>query len=198
MTNDIRQTNPAGYQELLSRARIKYQVPSASEIPELRTFLLSIGFEKFELSPFRTALIDEFVDESHLVLCMSMVNPEWLASMATPAERENVSEYLTDPWDTNEYPGSKDWTLLSDELSRFSRVIILVERSKEFPNLVGNFKVYGQAQVFRESVWAATGCIPRDVGYPLENAELFREAFKFFDLAPFQSRPLNQNREDTT
>ena len=75
-------------------------------------------------------------------------------------------------------------------METLERAIVVLETTPAHHDRVGNFRVYGAAQWLRESLWAATGIVPRDPGSPDANSLLFGEAFTLAGRAPFAAAPI--------
>jgi len=83
-----------------------------------------------------------------------------------------------------------EWTLLARELETLAGLIVMVERDPGSEALVGNFRVHGASQWLRETLWAATGIVPRDPGAPSADSALFGRAFQHVGRERFDPAPL--------
>lgn len=168
------------YQELLQAARAHYGVCAAPRVSEAAALLTSLGGKTFDYSRFAGNLIDEYVDSARVVAAYDISDPELLASRSLPVEREMMEWPPEEDEDSYDVVFTKDeelWNVIQDELGGMRRAIVLLEHAEGDAGAVGNFRVAGFAQWLRESLWAATGVVPRDPGWPDESATLYEKAF---------------------
>lgn len=179
------------YENLLSHARQQYSVAYATTVPDIVKIIEAFGPVPLDFERYREDLVDEFVDGSLVAAAFTLYDPLLLRQRAS---REEVENYFVDPteeFDPLEFgEANREWTLYSRQVEGMDRVHIVIERSANSENEVANFRVYGEGQWLRESLWAATGVVPRDVGAPTGHPTFFGSAFQFFDREPFTSLPL--------
>ncbi|CBT75251.1 MAG TPA: hypothetical protein DEX36_01030 [Glutamicibacter sp.] len=168
------------YQELLQATRAHYGVCAAPRVSEAAALLTSLGGKTFDYSRFAGNLIDEYVDSARVVAAYDISDPELLASRSLPVEREMMEWPPEEDEDIYDVVFTKDeelWNVIQDELGGMRRAIVLLEHAEGDAGAVGNFRVAGFAQWLRETLWAATGVVPRDPGWPDESATLYEKAF---------------------
>lgn len=179
------------YEELLTTARAKYGVARVDDLQALAELLVSLQFQAMEWRPYRAMLLDEFVDERLMVAAYTLADPAYLRPRATEEESEHFAPDPSEEFDPYEYgEDNVAATTLARELEILERVVVLVEHAEGNPTAVGNFRVHGGGQWVRESLWAATGVLPRDAGAPSGDSCLFGEAFSYFGREPYESAPL--------
>jgi len=175
---------------LLANAREHFAVPEATSLAEVRSLLKALGGTELPLGRFAADVIDEFVDESLAVDLFTIFDRELLEAKATPEERVHFVDD-EDSFDPLEYgPDQAEWTTISHEVGTLQRALIVLERTASDPSEVGNFRVYGGAQWLRETLWAATGIVPRDPGAPDASSGFFGEAFKLAERGHFFAAPI--------
>ncbi|MDQ1308034.1 MAG: hypothetical protein QG671_3868 [Actinomycetota bacterium] len=164
-------------ERLIAAAREVHAVPAAPAVEDVLRLLAGWGADPLPLQPVLHALADEFVDRSLAIGAWTLADAAVLAERATPEEREVFAPYPDEVFDPDEYgPENTWWTKIAHEMQIMHRLIVLVERAANDPETVGGFRVYGAGQWLRESLWAATGVLPRDPGAP--NGEHFRAALR--------------------
>ena len=174
---------------LLEDARRHYDVPRAETIDEVTALLRSWGATPADLDEHRDNLYDEFVDANLVVASFRFDAPTLLQERATPEERANFTEDPDETFDPDEYgPENAAWTTLAHELATLGTVVVIVESRADDVTRVGGFRVHGAGQWLRESLWAATGVLPRDPG-PVDGA-LFARALASAGRAEQQADPL--------
>ena len=170
-------------------ARQHYAVPRAETVSEVRALLETWSAKPVDLEQHRENLYDEFVDAPLVAACFRIDDAPLLRARATDEERANFAEDPDDPFDPDEYgPENAAWTTLAHDLSTLRAVVVIVERSPDDEDRVGNFRVHGGGQWLRESLWAATGVLPRDPG-PVAG-ELFAQALSAAGRGEQQADPL--------
>ncbi len=178
---------------LLTAARAHYDVPEAHAIDDVVSLLAGYGASVIDFAPHEENLIDEFVNASLLVGAWTITDVELLESRATGEEHELFAEDPDEVFDPNEYGEAQaEWTTWAHELDTLKRLIVLLERDGSDPRAVGNFRVHGAGQWLRESLWAATGVVPRDPGAPGEDSALFGRGFELEGREAFVADPLNE------
>ncbi|MEU3333136.1 hypothetical protein ACF046_14975 [Glutamicibacter creatinolyticus] len=168
------------YQELLKTAREHYGVNDAPRVSDAAELLATFGATTFDYAKFTEDLVDEFVNPALVVAAYDISAPELLASRALPVELEMTEWPPEEDEEDYDYELTKveaQWKTIQEELSGMRRAIVLLERAEGSPAAVGNFRVVGLAQWLRETLWAATGVVPRDPGGPDQNATLYAKAF---------------------
>lgn len=176
---------------LLAAARAHFAVPEATTVAQVVRVLQGFGATELPLARFIDDVADEFVDRSLAIAVFTLADAPMLASRATNEEQEIFVDDPADKFDPFEYGSDQvEWTTFSHEMSTLRRAIILLECTTEGPHRVGNFRVYGGAQWLRESLWAATGIVPRDPGSPDARSTLFGEAFTLVGREPFAAAAL--------
>jgi len=177
---------------LLTAARAHYAVPAATTLTEVAALLETWGGIELPLERFAANVFDEFVDASLVTSLFTILNAPLLKARATAEEQQHIfSADPDEPFDPNEYGADQaDWTTYSHQMETLERAIIILEAAPTAPDHVGNFRVYGAAQWLRESLWAATGIVPRDPGSPDANSYLFGEAFTVAGRDPFAAAPM--------
>ncbi len=168
------------YQELLQAARAHYGVCAATRVSEAAALLTSLGGKTFDFARFADDLIDEYVDPARVVAAYDISDPELLASRSLPVEREMTEWPPEEDEDSYDVAFTKDeelWKTIQEELSGMRRAIVLLEEADGSTGAVGNFRIIGFAQWLRETLWAATGVVPRDPGGPDQSATLYEKAF---------------------
>lgn len=178
------------YQDLLNRARAHYQVAEARSISEISMLLETFGAEVFDFARYTEELVDEFVNPGLVVAAYSISDPALLASRANEVELR-LAEWPPEEDDYKYSEEEAEWNAMQDELSGMQRVIVLVEQESGDQSAVGNFRVIGFAQWLRETLWAATGVLPRDPGGPDEESHLYYEAFALFDRPDCAPAPIS-------
>jgi hypothetical protein len=178
------------YADLLVAARCLFGVNEITRVDDLHRYLKSFGAVPLSFGRYRSDLVDEFVVERLVVLALTLKNGDLLRARATG---EELKIFVADPnaeFDPLEYGEDQlEWTTFAHEVDILERIHILVERDERDPDRVGNFRVYGAGQWLRESLWAATGVVPRDPGAPAENSTLFGDAFVFKGRERFAAAP---------
>ena len=175
---------------LLNAARAHYAVPAATTLTEVTALLGTWGGIELPFERFAANLFDEFVDASLATSLITILNAPLLRARSTAEERHHSAD-PDEPFDPNEYGADQaDWTTYSHQMETLQRAIIILEAAPAEPDRVGNFRVYGAAQWLRESLWAATGIVPRDSGSPDANFSLFGEAFTLAGRDPFAAAPI--------
>lgn len=176
---------------LLDRARQQYGVPAAVSVAEVVDLLRGLGAEPVDFERYRDSLVDEFVDSDLVVVALALANAVLLEQRAT---REERAMFVPDPdevFDPLEYGAEMvEWTTWSYEMSALQRLLVLVERHPRDADRVGGFRVYGPGQWLRESLWAATGVVPRDPGSPSDASALFGDAFELHGRRRFEAAPV--------
>jgi hypothetical protein len=176
---------------LLATARAHFAVPEATTVAQVAGVLQGFGATGLSVARFIDDVADEFVDRSLVVAVFTLADASLLLSRATSEEREIFVDDPAETFDPFEYGSDQvEWTTFSHEMSTLRRAIILLECMREDPDRVGNFRVYGGAQWLRESLWAATGIVPRDPGSPDAQSTLFGEAFIHVGREPFAAAAL--------
>jgi len=176
---------------LLTAARAHYAVPQATTLPEVEALLRRWGAVELALERFAPNILDEFVDASLAVSLFTILDAPLLRGRATAEEQRNFDADSAGPFDPNEYGMDQaEWTTYSHQMETLERAIVVLETTPAHHDRVGNFRVYGAAQWLRESLWAATGIVPRDPGSPDANSLLFGEAFTLAGRAPFAAAPI--------
>lgn len=179
------------HKTLLIEARAHFGVQPASTVDEVARLLQSLGAEPFEYEKHRDEVADEFVDWHLVVGGFTLTDSPLLRRRATAEEFEHFTADLDEEFDPLEYGiDQAEWTLFAREVGTLARLIVLVEREAETETLVGNFRVYGAGQWLRETLWAATGIVPRDPGAPSEDSQLFGRAFHHVGRELFIAAPL--------
>jgi hypothetical protein len=163
-------------ERLIAAARAAYAVPAATTVEDVVRLLAGWGASAFPYESVIDSLADEFVDRSTIVGAWTLADAA-LADRATPEEREAFGPDPDEVFDPDEYgPENAWWTTIGHEMEIMQRLIVLLERAAGDPETVGGFRVHGAGQWLRESLWAATGVLPRDPGAP--HGELFRAALR--------------------
>ncbi|MEL7978031.1 hypothetical protein AAG589_19350 [Isoptericola sp. F-RaC21] len=141
-------------------------MPRAQEVAEVVALLESWGATPLPVGTFEANLFDEYVEEDLVVHQASIDDERLIASRLTPDEREAFLPEAVDDDDPEPLVDGDDegWGALADGLDSARRVIVVLERDRSAPQRVGNFRVHGAGQWIRESLWAATGVLPRDPG----------------------------------
>lgn len=164
-------------ERLIAAAREAYAVPATPTVEDAVRLLVDWGADPLPLEPVLDELADEFVDRPMVVGAWTLADAAVLAERATPEEREVFAADPDEVFDPDEYgPENAWWTTIAHEMQTLHRVVVLVERVAGDPEAVGGFRVYGAGQWLRESLWAATGILPRDPGAPY--GEHFRAALR--------------------
>lgn len=178
------------YQLLLEAARRERAVPPAETLVDMDRFLSSVGGQAFDPGSGIDDLADEFTDRSMVAQVYTITDDRLLSERASAEEREMFADE-DEPFDPLEYgPEQAEWTRILHEMETLKRLVIIVERSKDDPARVGGFRVHGAGQWLRESLWAASGVVPRDPGSPSPASGRFAQAFIHVGRAPFESDPL--------
>lgn len=163
-------------ERLIVAAREAHAVPVATTVEDAVRLLVGWGADLLPLEPVLDELADEFVDRPMVVGAWTLADAA-LAERATPEEREAFGPDPDEVFDPDEYgPENAWWTTIAHEMQIMHRLIVFVERAADDPKAVGGFRVYGAGQWLRESLWAATGILPRDPGAPY--GEHFRAALR--------------------
>ncbi|WP_223622512.1 hypothetical protein [Microbacterium sp. EST19A] len=179
------------YDQLLESAREQYAVPAMPLVNDVVAFLTSLGAVPLDLHRYRKNLIDEYVDPELATIALTLHAPQLLHQRAIAEELENFGSDVDPEYDPLEYGEiNKEWTVFSHELEELSRIHVVLERADLASERAGNFRVHGGAQWLRETLWAATGVVPRDPGYPTRDSALFRQAFPFAGRASFTGAPV--------
>lgn len=165
------------YETLLAQARDHYQVPEATTVTAVDQLLGAWGAIPFDVTPHLDSLTDEFVDCSLLAAGYTIVDPPLLQARASVVEHDNAEWPPQEADDFDFAPEVLAWNAIQNELAGLQRLIILIELAAADPARVGNFRVHGFGQWVRESLWAATGVLPKDPGSPDESSALYRQAF---------------------
>lgn len=185
------------YKTLLDLAQRHFKVPSCPTVSEAIALLQGFGATAFDFDTNQETLADEFVVRRLVVGAYTIHDPRLLKERAT-AEELQVAELSLEESEEDsgsEYPDeSAEWNKIQDELSSLQRLIIVIEHGAEDPNMVGNFRVHGFGQWLRESLWAATGVLPRDPGSPSTESVLFGRAFDLAGRERFQAAAIPQRR----
>ena len=176
---------------LLTAARAHYAVPQVTTLPEVEALLRTWGAVELALESFAPNILDEFVDASLAVSLFTILDAPLLRGRATAEEQRIFDADSVEPFDPNEYGTDQaEWTTYSHQMETLERAIIVLEAAPTQHDRVGNFRVYGAAQWLREGLWAATGIVPRDPGWPDANSYLFGEAFTLAGRDPFAAAPI--------
>jgi hypothetical protein len=179
------------YETLLAKARSHFGVQSASSVSDIAALLQSLGAERFEYEGHRDQLEDEFVDWNLVVGAYSLTEASMLRRLATDEEVENFTADPDEVFDPLEFGTDEaEWTLFAREVETLARLIVIVERNPQVETVAGNFRVFGAGQWLRETLWAATGVVPRDPGAPSIKSELFGHAFRHVGRKPFHAAPI--------
>ncbi|PDQ34874.1 MAG: hypothetical protein B5766_08925 [Candidatus Lumbricidophila eiseniae] len=179
------------YDALLSEAREHFGVEPAVTLTDVVGLLRSLGAVPFDFNGYRDDLLDEFVDRDFVVGAYTLADPSLLRRRATVEEIEHFTADPDEEFDPLEYGVEQaERTLLFREIEILARLIIILEHDRESAELVGNFRVYGAGQWLRETLWAASGIVPRDPGAPSEESELFGCAFAHVGRSRFEAAPL--------
>ncbi|WP_277209126.1 hypothetical protein [Isoptericola croceus] len=145
-------------------------MPEAVRVVDAVALLDTWGAAPMPVGAFEANLFDEYVDEALVVYQASISDERLIAQRLTDDERQGFFPEDSDQDDpdleVDDHGGGADdgWGLLSDELDSARRVIVILERDSDDPLRVGNYRVHGAGQWIRESLWAATGVVPRDPG----------------------------------
>lgn len=135
--------------------------------------------------------MDDFVASDYVVAAFTLADAAVLQQRATEEER---AMFVPDPdemFDPLEYGAEMvEWTTWSYEMSVLQRLLVLVERHPRDADRVGGFRVYGPGQWLRESLWAATGVVPRDPRSPSDASSLFGDAFELHGRGRFEAAPV--------
>ncbi|MHA7270264.1 hypothetical protein [Arthrobacter sp. HLT1-20] len=181
----------ASYDTLLGEARGHFGVKPAVTCTDAISLLESLGAVAFSFDTHRDDLIDEFVDPSLVIGAYTLAQPSLLRRRATPEEKENFTASPNDTFDPLEYGAERaEWTLLAREIETLARLVVVLERDPESEEFLGNFRVYGAGQWLRETLWAASGVVPRDPGEPSAESELFGRAFAYVGRERFVAAQL--------
>jgi hypothetical protein len=184
-----------GLDGLLARAREYYDVPEMTRVEAASELLETFGAVPIPFSRYRDSLVDEFVDPNLVVRAYTLHNAALLSARATDEERDVFTEDPDDEFDPLEFGAAQaEWTTWAHQIEVLERVHILVERADDDADRVGNFRVYGAGQWLRETLWAATGVLPRDPGAPDAHSELFGRAFDYAGRAKFAADPISPKR----
>ena len=176
---------------LITAARAHCGVPQATTLTEVAALLETWGGIELPLERFAANVVDEFVDASLATCLFTILNAPLLKARATAEEKDIFRADPDEPFDPNEYGADQaDWTTYAHQMETLERAIIVLEAAPTEPDRVGNFRVYGTAQWLRESLWAATGIVPRDPGSPDANSYPFGEAFTWAARDPFAAAPI--------
>lgn len=179
------------YSQLLKEARAHYRVPAVRTMGEATDYLTTLGAKSINFKAYRENLVDEFVDAGLVIGAFTIFAPDLLQQRATGEEREQFFDD-SDDFDPLEYGvENKDWTIYAHEVAVLQRVIVVLECDAQAPDQLGSFRVFGGGQWLRESLWAATGVVPRDPGAPSSESGLFSRAFAFFDREPLAPSPVS-------
>jgi hypothetical protein len=153
-------------ERLIAAAREAYAIPATPTVEDVVRLLVDWGAGPLPLEPVLDELTDEFVDRPMVVGAWTLTDAA-LAERATPEEREAFGPDPDEVFDPDEYgPENAWWTTIAHEMEIMQRLIVFVERAADGTGTVGGFRVYGAGQWLRESLWAATGILPRDPGAP--------------------------------
>lgn len=179
------------YEQLIREARHEYGVDAAITIDEITHFLESLGAVPLSLERYWLDLVDEFVDPQLLAGAVTLYAPALIQDRANTEEKIN---FIIDPgeeFDPLEFgEQNREWTTYSHEIEGLQRLHIVLEHALDQPDRLGNFRIYGGGQWLRETLWAASTVLPRDVGSPDPRSVRFRSAFSYFDREPFTSAPV--------
>jgi len=183
--------NDVEMRELLVEARSHFDVPTTDSVEEVSTLLKSFGATEIDLHRYSAELFDEFVDPILATRLFVISDSSLLWSKATPEEREVFATDTTQVFDPLEYGADQAyWTRLAHGIETLGEVAIVLERSTTDSNAAGNFRVYGGAQWLRETLWAATGVVPRDPGAPDFTSQLFGTACALVGRENFSPNPM--------
>lgn len=177
--------------ELLVVARSHFGVPTTASVEEMSTLLQTFGATEVDIHRYSAELFDEFVDPTLATRLFVISDSSLLWSKATPEERDVFVTDTTQVFDPLEYGADQAaWTMLAHGIETLGEVAIVLEHSKTDNRAAGNFRVYGGAQWLRETLWAASGVVPRDPGAPDSNSQLFGSACALVGRANFASDPI--------
>lgn len=185
------------YETLIEKAQRHFKVASCPSVSDAIALLQGFGATAFDFETNQDTLADEFVDRRFVVGAYTIHDPRLLKERATAEELQHAEWAVKDLEDESgiEYPAeSAEWDQIQDELSTLQRLIVVIEHAAEDPNMVGNFRVHGFGQWLRESLWAATGVLPRDPGSPSENSVLFGRAFELAGREHFRAAAIPRRR----
>jgi hypothetical protein len=179
--------------ELLAEARAFFGVPAATAISGVVDLLEGYGAEPFDYVRHERNLVDEFVDPSLIVGAWTITDAQLLMTRATDVEREHLTEDPDDDFDPLEYgPENEEWTTWVYEIGTLRRLIVLIEHHAGNRDEPGNFRVHGAGQWLRETLWAATGVVPRDPGPTTVDSVLFLRAFVLDGRKAGSALPIEQ------
>ncbi len=189
---------PPRYRELVIQARQAYEVPETESIADVVALLDTWTATPMTVGAFEGNLFDEYVDEALVVYQASINDEHLIAAHLTQDERDGFFPDDSDPDEpeSTDDDGESDngWAAVSDELDAAQRVIVILERDQTDSQRVGNYRVHGAGQWVRESLWAATGILPRDPGSTASDLysqaiELVRPERPDVPVAPFDRLP---------
>ncbi|MBF4576258.1 hypothetical protein [Frondihabitans sp. VKM Ac-2883] len=130
--------------------------------------------------------MDEHVDRDLVVATLTILDADLMRRRALPEEIDRLE--WDEPFDPLEYGRENEAeTRFAHELA-FPRLLIFLERMPDDATRLGNYRVYGPGQWLRDSLWAATGVVPRDTANS-EN-DLFGDACVLEGRARFASKPI--------
>src|SRR6218665_3723831 len=179
------------YDALLSGAREHFGVEPAVTLTDVVGLLRSLGAVPFDFNGYRDDLLDEFVDRDFVVGAYTLADPSLLRRRATVEEIEHFTADPDEEFDPLEYGVEQaERTLLFREIEILARLIIILEHDRESAELVGNLRVYGAGQWLRETLWAASGIVPRDAAPGPQESEVFGCAFAHVGRSRFEAAPL--------
>ncbi len=185
--------NDAKRRELLAEARAFFKVPEATSVADVIDLLNSYGAKPIDFAVYDEDLADEFVDVSLVVGAWALTDAATLAALATDEERELFAEDPDEEFDPLEYgPDNKEWTTWAHEIDTLKRLIVVVEHDAGNRDAPGDFRVHGAGQWLRETLWAATGVLPRDPGSPTADSVLFLRAFAIDGREPGSPLPIER------
>lgn len=179
------------YTTLLSQAREAFQVPALSSVGEVCDYVLSLGSVPLDFEKYHESLADEFVDDRYVVGAFTLRDPQILNSRAKAIEKEMFVNPNGETFDPLEFGAqNQEWTTFGYEVEGLKRIHIILERSADDIDAPGNFRVHGGGQWLRETLWAATGIVPRDVAAADDESVFFGQAFAFVGREQFTSQEI--------
>lgn len=170
--------------QLLRLGREALDVPELSDLNEIEQWLRNLGARDVDIDV--SGFMDEHVDRDLVVATLTILDADLMRRRALPEEIDRLE--WDEPFDPLEYGQENEAeTRFAHELA-FPRLLIFLERMPDDDTRLGNYRVYGPGQWLRDSLWAATGVVPRDTANS-EN-DLFGDACVLEGRARFASKPI--------
>lgn len=154
--------------QLLRLAREHYDVPELADLNATISWLRSLGASPVEAEVHAEHFLDEHVDRNLVTSMLTINDRDLVRSHLSGRDREfyhsNALDAELDGFDPDEYGIEKKAETIFNHEVGIDRLLIVLERAIDDENAVGNFRVFGAGQWLRETLWAGTGVVPRDVG----------------------------------